>query len=59
MTNEKTHSRIAAAIRNQANSAATRRYASSLPQYSVSNRVPRYMLDMLRRLEQAENSRKS
>jgi len=45
---------LAGMIKRQASTAALRRYAASLPLYTVSRDLPDYFSDMLEKLEAAE-----
>lgn len=46
--------KLASAIKRQASTAALRRYAASLPLYTVTRDLPDYFTEMLAKLEAAE-----
>jgi hypothetical protein len=52
-----THAGVPQAIRRLASSPTTRRYAATLPEYQTIAELPKYMADMLKRLEDLENKR--
>jgi hypothetical protein len=51
--------KLASAIKRQASTAALRRYAASLPLYTVTRDLPDYFTEMLAKLEAAERRRVS
>ena len=52
------HSPLTQAIRRQVNSFALRSYASSLPQFQVSDELPDKFLHMLDKIKVAEEARR-